>query len=241
MRTRTVALLIVASALLAPASAGAKGPASVKVTQCRTGDDAVDRAVTYRARMRSVPGSARMRLRFVLLARSTGDSPQQLGSENIGGWRKSDAGVTRFSYSQKVRGLDAGVAYRAVVKFRWYDANGKLIKRAKRRSRACKPSGELPNLELLSVKVSPGKTPGTARYSINIGNTGEGPAEFFVVSLFVNNDAEVDSRTIERMEAGETETIKFNGPACFKLRAVVDRERSVPETIEDDNVLSARC
>jgi CARDB len=143
-----------------------------------------------------------------------------------------------------VRGLEAGVAYRAVVRFRWHDKNGKVIRRATRRSGECVQDGDLPNLELLSVTVSRGQTPGTARYAIDVGNTGDGPAEFFTIALFVTSagqEAEVDSREIERIDPGETETINFNGPACSSFRAVVDRGHSVPETIEDDNVLKSRC
>ena len=244
MRTRILLALCVVAVLAVPAPAAAGGPSSVKVTGCKTATDDLDRTATFRARMKAVKGSVRMRMRFELVA--TPQTADAGGAERsvIGHWRRSNRGVTTFSYSQKVRGLEAGVAYRAVVKFRWLDKDGKVIRRATRRSGDCVQDGDLPNLELLSVRVSPGTTPGTARYAIDVGNTGDGPAEFFVITLFVTSagqEAEVDSREIERIDAGETETIKFTGPVCSRFRAVVDHGHSVPETIEDDNVLKSRC
>jgi hypothetical protein len=243
MRIRILLTLLVAVALAAPATAVA-APASVKVTGCRTGSDDLDRSATFRARMKAIPGSVRMRMRFELVGQ-----PEAAGAQNsqrtvIGSWRRSNRGVTTFSYSQKVRGLDAGLSYQAVVKFRWYDEHGHVIQRAKRRSGKCVQDRGLSNLELLSVRVSPGRTPGTARYSIDVGNTGDGPAESFAITLFVTSagqEAEVDSRDVDRLDPGDTETIRFTGPACSSFRAVVDRGNAVPETIEDDNVLKSRC
>ena len=50
-----------------------------------------------------------------------------------------------------------------------------------------------------------------------------------------------DSREIGGLGPGEGSTVYLNGPACKRLRAVIDRENAVPETNEGDNSYRARC
>jgi hypothetical protein len=245
MRTRTAditLLALAAVALGAPAAAhaGSLPPAFVHVTDCQTGSKGAHRRATYHARMRAVPGTARMAMRFQLRERFAGHGAQALSAPALKKWRRSRPGVARFGYSQTVKNLAPGGSYRMVVRYRWYDDSGHVILRARRVSGACVENGSLPNLVVSAVKVAPGSTPGTAGYSVSIGNVGKGPAENFSVALILDG-ALADSRTVERLEAGETATIDMNGPVCHRLRAVVDSEDTVPETIEDDNGLGARC
>jgi subtilase family serine protease len=75
---------------------------------------------------------------------------------------------------------------------------------------------------------------------VQVGNTGAGDAEALTVSLYADG-AHIDTRTIDGLKAGDFTTVKFTGPRCSKLRAVVDRGQTVPETVEEDNELRARC
>jgi hypothetical protein len=234
-------LLVLALALGVPAVAQAVGPASVRVSDCNTGSAPSKRSATYQAWMHAVPGSVRMGVRFQLIAHYAGHrSAQPLVNPKLSVWHRSHRGVTRFGYAQTVKRLDAGGSYRTLVKFRWYDSNGHVIKRAHRVSRACVEDGELPNLIVSAVRIWPGTSPKTNVYSVSIGNTGAGSAANFSVTLIVDG-AVADSRQIGQLDAGESATINLNGPTCNRLRAVVDREQAVPETNEDDNSLRSRC
>jgi CARDB len=243
MRTRVtpIALLGLALALGAPAAADAARPASVRVSKCKTGAAPSQRSATYQAWMEAVPGSVRMGVRFKLFAHYAGHrSAEPLANSKLSVWHRSHKGVTRFGYAQTVKELHAGASYRTLVKFRWYDAKGHVIKRAHRVSAACVQDGKLPNLIVSAVKISPGTSPKTAVYSVSIGNTGAGSASNFSLTLIVDG-AIADSRQIGELDAGESATINLNGPTCHRLRAVVDREQAVPETNEDDNSFGERC
>lgn len=242
MRKRGLASLLVAAtmavALAAPAQAALP---SVKVTECRTGKTADARLATFEARTRAVKGAVRMALRYRLLEHTPGATrPHVVAAPELTPWRKSRAGVRDFTYSQTIKGLASGVTYSTSVQFRWYDAKGRVIRRSKRRSGTCVQDGALPNLVLGAVRFSPGSTEKTAVYTVSVGNTGQGDAKSVPVSLILDGKL-LDTQTVSELKAGEFKSVKFNGPHCVRLRASVDRERVVPETVEEDNQLRARC
>ena len=241
MRFRPAYLTLLAAALLAlPGTAAAAKAPTVRVTECQTGKDAAHRLATFHAQMKSVPGSSRMAIRFQLVERVGADSPKNAPASGLSAWHVSRAGVKKFGYSQTVKGLSAGVVYRGVVQFRWIDSAGRTIKRDRRTSGACAEDGDLPNLRITAVKISPGSTAGTAVYSVAVGNAGRGAAKDFGVDLIVDG-ALSDSTTVDRLAGGETKTVKLTGPICHRLRAVVDGARAVPETIDEDNALRSTC
>jgi hypothetical protein len=243
MRIRSAYLTLLALAIVAAAAPGALAAtpvSSVHVADCQTGSDAAHRLATYHAQMQAVSGTARMSMRFQLIQRVPGAAPHPVADSGLGAWRRSRPGVKKFGYSQTVKGLEAGVLYRAAVQFRWFDSSGRVIRRAKVTSGSCSQRGDLPNLVVKAVKIAPGASAGTAVYSVAVGNTGKAAAKGFSVALMVDG-ALSDSTTVDQLDAGDTKTVKLTGPVCHRLRAIVDRERAVTETVEDDNSLSSRC
>jgi hypothetical protein len=245
MRKRGLAPLLAAAALLLGGLTGvaqAAQPTTIpEVAECRTGKEPELRTATFEATMRAVKGSTRMAMRFRLRELTpAADQPQIVKAPDLQPWRKSRSRVRTFSYSQTVKGLSSGVTYSVIVQYRWFNAEGKVIRRAERESGTCVQDGDLPNLVLGAVKSAPGSVDGTALYTVQVGNTGQGDAESLTVSLIADG-AHIDTRTIAGLRAGEFTTIKFTGPYCRRLRAVVDRGQTVPETVESDNELRSRC
>jgi hypothetical protein len=243
MRIRSAYLTLPALAIAAAVAPGAPAAvpvSSVHVTDCQTGSDAAHRLATYHAQMQAVSGTARMSMRFQLIQRVPGASPRQVADSGLGAWHRSRSGVKKFGYSQTVKGLEAGVLYRSAVQFRWFDSSGRVIRRAKVMSGSCSEHGDLPNLTVKAVKIAPGASAGTAVYSVAVGNTGKAVAKGFSVALILDG-ALSDSTTVDQLDAGETKTVKLNGPVCHRLRAVVDREGAVTESVEGDNSLRSRC
>ena len=242
MRSIGLAPLLAAALLLGglSASAHAAPRQSVKVTECRVGKTPESRLATFEGRMRAVRGAVRMAMRFELLSETPGAGAQAVEAPDLSPWRRSRAGVDEFSYAQTVKGLSSGVSYRSAVDFRWYDAKGRVIRRAQRTSGACVQDGKLPNLILGSVRSARGSVEGTAVYTVAVGNIGPGKADGLTVSLIADG-AHIDTRAIDGLKPGEFTTVHFSGPYCRRLRAVVDRSQTVPETVEDDNELRARC
>jgi hypothetical protein len=235
--------MLIATALLLGALAAPAGAAepSVKVAECRTGKAPEMRLAMFDARMRGGKSVVRMAMRFQLLERTPGaESAHAVAAPELTPWRKSRPGVKDFSYLQTIKGLSSGVTYSVNVQYRWYNVAGKVIRREERESGTCVQDGALPNLVIGEVRLSPGSTEKTAIYSVKVGNTGQGEAKSVPVSLIADG-ALIDTRTIDLLKAGEFTTVKFTGPHCQKLRAVVDRALVVPETVEEDNELRARC
>jgi hypothetical protein len=229
---------LVLGALASPAQAALP---SVKVMECKTGKAPDQRLATFDARMHGGKNVARMAMRFQLLERTPGAAnPQAVAAPELSPWRKSRAGVKDFSYAQTIKGLSSGVTYSALVQFRYYNASGKVIRREERESGTCVQDGALPNLVLGAVRLAPGSTEKTAVYTVSVGNTGQGEAKSVPVSLIADG-ALIDTRTIDVLKAGEFTQVKFTGPHCSRLRAIVDRDKTVPETVEEDNELRARC
>jgi hypothetical protein len=212
------------------------------VVECRTGKVPELQRATFEGRMRAGSKTVvRMAMRFQLLEKtpSTEDA-QVVNTPELAAWRKSKVGVKEFSYGQTIRGLSSGVTYSVRVQFRWYDVKGKVVRRQTRESGTCVQDGALPNLVLGGIRFAPGDTEKTAVYSVTVANTGQGDAKSVPVSLIADG-ALLDTQTIGELKAGESTTVKFRGPHCVKLRAIVDRAQVVPETVEEDNELRARC
>jgi hypothetical protein len=232
-----VAALLTAAAF--PAAASARSLQSVHVASCQTAADPVQRSAGYTGTMRAVPGAARMAMRFQLTQRAPGGQSVPVKGPGLSVWRTSHSGVSRFVYTQNFKGLTVGEAYRAAVSFRWYDSAGRTVHRAHRTSGSCAQDGALPNLAVTRVEPAPGAS-GTASYNVTVVNAGSGVARAFSVAL-IEDGALADSAVVESLERGESATVSLSGPSCHRLRVVVDREHRVPETVEEDNQLSARC
>jgi subtilase family serine protease len=89
--------------------------------------------------------------------------------------------------------------------------------------------------------AQPGGAPRTQLYLVDVTNRGTVKAERLRLDLFVDGAA-ADAADIDELKPGETHTTKISGPACsLRVRAVVDRLDTIPETTEDDNVLRSSC
>lgn len=237
MRKRGLAPLLATLTALAVAAPAHAALPSVKVEECRTGKTP---EATFLSRMRAVKGSMRMAMRFQLLEKTPGAEPRAVDAPALAAWRKSRIGVRDFAYRQTIKGLEPGVTYSVLVSYRWYDLQGKVIRRQKVESGTCVQDGDLPNLVISEIRTAPGDTEKTAVFSVRVGNTGQGDTRSVPVSLIVDGKR-LDTQTVSELKAGEFKTVRFNGPHCSRLRAVVDPDEKIPETVEEDNELRARC
>jgi hypothetical protein len=212
-------------------------PASVKLVSCSRSSGS---AVFY-GRMHSLGAGQRMSMRFSLLERTGAGPYQPVRSPKLDRWRRSRPGVAVFAYRQKVRGLSGGAVYRARVDFRWRDANGELVRRARRRSRPCSQAGPLPNLRVRITRVRVTTVPGVFRYLVQVTNSGRAPTESAEARLDVDGSA-VDTQTVPPLQAGESTVVSFRGPGCdTSVRATADSAGTVRESSEDDNSHSLSC
>jgi len=251
--SRLIAAVAIGSAALAVASASAEpgSPAgeanapvaSVRLAECLSGREPVDRRAVFRGAMQQVSGARQMGMRFMLQEHVGDGGFRTVKAEGLGVWRKSRPGVRRFAYRQRVLALAQGASYRTVVSFRWYGADGSAIRRARRRSLPCRQPGRLPNLSI--AQIAGGKplvgAPGAVGYEVHVVNRGPVAAGRFGVSLAVDGAA-VDTQTVAGLGAGKVRTLSFAGPACQgTVTARADPDDVVREAHDSDNGLTSPC
>jgi hypothetical protein len=232
--------LALVPALAAPATAGATtvahGP-TVKLLSC----DTDVRTADFEADMRTVPGAARLQIRFTLQVRDDA-TWTRVAAPTFDVWTTAAPGRSRYVYDKHVSNLQPG-AYRAQVRFRWRDALGETLKSAVRRSRPCRVPDPRPDLRPLKIVASAGPSASTRSYAVTVVNGGRSASAPFDVSLAVGGMPLAD-QGLEGLAPGERATATFVGPVCADdglLVASVDPASQVDEADEGDDVLSVPC
>lgn len=222
------ALIAALALVVLPAPAAAAS--GVTLTECAPRE----RSASFEARMELVEGSERMRLRWGLEARRPGRAWRRLAAPQLAGWRSADLGTTRFISERNVNSLTGPSYYRAVVRFRWLDEEGRTVARATRRSRACWQPDHRPNLRPRELLIEPG-----GRYLVLVANRGRSESGAFDVAVTGLAPIVVGS-----LEPGEERWLEVKGPQCepgHVMTATVDPLDLVDERNEGDNTLTVRC
>src|SRR5436309_24111 len=226
---RRIAVIPAALALLAWTVSGASASSSTftpvaqaVVAACHPSEAVSERFATFVGQMQAVKGTQRMAMHFSLLERLEAPNFQAVALSELRPWRRSKKGVSSFIYSQRVTALRDGGSYRTRVQFRWYGADGKVIKTKTVRSGVCHQPAPLPNLEVTSITARPGLTAGTAAYTIAVENDGTGDAGAVDVALRVDGGTALAGQ-VPAIGAGESGTVNITAPACNGyVRAAVD-------------------
>jgi hypothetical protein len=135
------------------AQTDAAGGAAATVEQCVTTGEQTDRSATFSAEMTAVAGTARMAMRIEVQERMPGEELfHAVSAPGLGVWRGSAPGVKIYQYVKQVTNLSSPAAYRALVRFRWLNDKGYVIRRAERHTLQCVQPASLP--------VTPPVTPG---------------------------------------------------------------------------------
>jgi hypothetical protein len=108
--------------------------------------------------MTAIPGSARMSMRIDVEERAPGEAEFHIVNAGLGSWRPSDAKVKVYKYLKQVGNLSAPGSYRGLVRFRWMNAKGHVIKRAERLTAHCVQPAPAP--EAMAPPTNPPATEG---------------------------------------------------------------------------------
>ena len=242
--------LLAALALPAAAPAAARPAAAVKLqarlVRCPApGLNA--RPVTFTAAMPALAGAgpaARMAMRFELQQRGGGRPWLPVdGIPSFGQWEQSEPGRPGFVVTKKVKGLPVGGSYRALVRFRWLDAQGAVVRTAKRLTAACKQPETRPDLSPEAPAIVLGSRTDLVVYRVTVRNKGKGPAASSDVSVEVNGTVQPAQR-IDPLPVGDTRVVTFQAPRCLTgsvVRFRVDASDELAEVDERNNVLERRC
>lgn len=237
-RALTITAALAAAASAAAASAApAPLPASVKLVRCSV----EDHEAAFHGRMRQVPGTSRMAMRFTLLEKTGDDGADAVEGPGLRRWHRSQPGVRIFSYRQGYRNLPENAIHRVRVDYRWYASDGSVLARARRRSGRCRQFVELPNLATNITAVTPTKVDGVVRYDALVTNFGKAAASDVPVRLTVDGNV-VDTVTIASLGPAEQRSLAIRGPECRRLvRLEADPEKSIAESSDADNASELTC
>ena len=230
---RRIIALIVFFALAAPAQAAT--PASVALTACVPRD----RAAEFEARMGEVVGAERLKMRFTLQAQKPGRrSYHRVAAPGFSDWTTADPGTSRYVFTRRVEGLVGPARYRAMVRFRWLDADGRTIRSTRRYSRACRQPDHRPNLKIKALSRE-----GKRRYVALVANNGRTATGVFELEVAIG-DTQLEPVSVDSLEPHTQRLVTVRGPRCITgnvLTATADPLDLVDERSETDNVFSAPC
>jgi hypothetical protein len=231
---RRIALTIFFFAALA-APAHAAPPAKVALTACAP----KERAAEFEARMGKVAGAERLKMRFTLQVRRSGQKTfHRIAAPGFRSWSTAAPGKTSWVFSRRVEALLGPAWYRALVRFQWLDSDGKVIARAKKVSRACRQPDHRPNLKLKALSRE-----GKHRYVALVVNNGRSASGPFDLQVAVGTTL-LEPVTVASLEPGTQRLVKVHGPICGAgtvVTATADPLDLVDERTETDNAFTLTC
>ncbi|HEX4759182.1 MAG TPA: CARDB domain-containing protein [Thermoleophilaceae bacterium] len=244
LRRPLIAAVLASAALTASAHAAfpdsgqmSSPSAWVKVSSCSR---SAHTAAFYSRAHRLAPGQ-RMWMRFTLLQRGADGHYTPVAAPALKRWRKSKPGVKAFGYRQRVRALSPDSAYRARVDYRWYDSDGTLDHKARRRSGVCSQTGPLPNLRARITGSSATDVASLRRYTVRLANAGDAAADDAQVRFSVAGESS-EVKTVTHLAASDFAIVSFKAPPCISgVRAQADPNDLIKESVETDNDQRLSC
>jgi hypothetical protein len=113
-------------------------PDSATLVECVTSVVQTERAAIFAGEMTAVAGTTRMTMRVDVQERVPGGALfHTISAPGLGVWRSSDPKVKVYKYLKEVTNLSAPASYRALVRFRWMNGRGHVIKHDERFTARC--------------------------------------------------------------------------------------------------------
>src|SRR3954464_8124013 len=244
---RLAAIACLLAPLAAPAAARAARPPrplQARLAACTAGPSAAERRATFTASMPAVARTARMAIRFDLLQRMEGDAEfARVALPAWGRWQRSERGRTGFIWTKTVRALRAPAAYRARVLFRWYDASGRVVRRARRVTPVCREPDPRPDLRAGALAAARGVAATSVTCLLSVRNAGRGAAGPFAVALATAGMPQAPV-AVAGLAPGETRVVELAGPRCARgstVRFALDPANAIVESDEADDVVDRAC
>lgn len=143
LATLAVSLCATAAASAEEGVAPAPTPAlSAQVEQCVTAPASSGRSVTFTGQMETVQDAHRMAMQIVVEEHVPGESGfHVLGDAGSSGWQRSEVGVKIYRYVRQVTNLPAPAVFRALIRYRWTDEAGHVVRTDERHTPVCREPG----------------------------------------------------------------------------------------------------
>jgi CARDB len=247
--TLVAAVVLVLGAVTVP-GAGATPPRDqLRSFVCQKAVDPPSRAVSIKAVMRPVAGTAKMQMRFDLMRKTRRRGPFKIvRGHSLGSWlTPSDPTLGQrpgdvWIVTHPVVDLPAPATYRFRVSFRWLDSHGQRLSSASQSSPNCWQPELRADLLVRSLTVTP-LASGKSAYVAVIGNRGltaAGPVEVDLAGASTAPQA----RTLSTVGPKSSARQRFVAPACTpgaSLTVTVDPSHTIDESNFANNTLTMPC
>jgi hypothetical protein len=139
-----------------PGAAATPQQESAKLEQCVTSVVQAERSATFAGEMTAIADTAHMAMRVDVQERLPGEALfHTLSAPGLGVWRSSDPKVKVYKYLKQVTNLSAPAVYRGLVRFRWLNAKGHVIKHTERLTARCAQPAAPPSRTQGTLEGSP--------------------------------------------------------------------------------------
>ena len=248
MRLPSLAIVMLVAALLAaPAAAYADDSPGSRferpllgsaLESCSVSALPAERVAIFTGAMPALPGADRMSMRFDLeRLRPGGKRWRRIVAPTFGVWERSQPDRAGFVFRKRVDGLAVPARYRVLLRFRWEDADGEIVRSARHRTAACEQPDLRPDLVVETVTAIL-DAPGLAVYRVKVRNAGRSTAGAFTVRL---GSASVE---VPQLAAARRTTVLVLAAECAfgePLLVRVDADGRVDEADERANLLRGVC
>jgi hypothetical protein len=130
---------------------------SAGVEQCVTAPTQAGRSVTFTGQMETVAGAHKMAIEIVVQEHTLEEEGfHAITTAGLGSWQRSEAGVKIYKVRQAVTDLPAPAVFRAIVRYRWMNEKGQVIRHDERRTPICKQPGEHAKAGTTAAKTGAG-------------------------------------------------------------------------------------
>ncbi|HEV7805646.1 MAG TPA: CARDB domain-containing protein [Solirubrobacteraceae bacterium] len=229
----------VGSAVAQAPEAPVAPPLGATLEGCQSSPLPAQRVASFVGSMPAMADLGKMQMRFELQRRRPVERMWRPlhGVQGFDVWETAMPGHAGFVFHKRVDGLRVPASYRALVRFRWYDADGALARRARRHTSVCGQPDLRPDLAQGALRAVLDAGPALALYTLVVRNEGGAPAGSFAVRV-AGGVSEVAA-----LAAGEQVEVVVLGHACMpgsNVLAIVDADRRIAEA-DEDNGLRRRC
>jgi hypothetical protein len=243
---RRIVLLVFAGLCLGPGVAVAQVSTtppvpvlSAALESCAPSPLPASRVAAFVGSMPAIAGAERMQMRFVLQRKRPGGRfwHEVRGVVGFGVWESAQPGRAGFVFHKRVDGLPVPATYRAVVRFRWNDADGLVVRSERRVTKPCAQPDLRPDLTGGPLQAVLDARPALALYTLVVRNDGRTTAGPFSVRVA---GASTD---VPSIAPGGQVPVVVLAPVCIPGTTVVaklDADHRVDE-IDEHNTLRLRC
>jgi hypothetical protein len=245
-RARWIGLLVAAGLHLGAGAAVAQVPTTPSVPvlnaaleSCTSSPLPASRVAAFVGSMPAIAGAERMQMRFGLQRRRANEKLWR-PVRGVGGfdvWESAQPGRAGFVFHKRVDGLPVPASYRAVVRFRWNDADGSVVRSERRVTKPCSQPDVRPDLTAGALQAVLDARPALAVYTLVVRNEGRSTAGPFSVRVAGG------SADVAGLAAGAQVSVVVVAPICLPGTTVsvkLDSDHGVDE-IDEHNLTRRMC